>query len=772
MSGLDRESVDVYRMTIAAVDGGSSPLTGSAELTVKVVDVNDNSPRFEHANYDVTVAEDVTPGTTLLHVSAVDPDDGLNGRIIYELSPQSVPSTVGGNSSLPFAVNNITGAVVVLTSLDRDGGPSSYQFAVRARDMGADAVATSCVVVVRLTDVNDNAPQIVVDGLLAGELETAWPLTSSAETARVTENAREGTFVAHVTVIDPDQGAAGRFNCSLANISDDDDDDNVNATYYFRLNQFDATEFQIVTAAGAHIDRERRSDFRFAVICVDYGRPSLTSHQQVRVVVADVNDCTPTFSLDVYQAEVIENNYVGAALLVVTAYDADRGDNARLTYSAVGPQSGDFRVDPTTGEITAATSFDRETTSTISFVVVARDAGNPSLSGTATVIVNVMDVNDNSPRFDVDAGGEYSFRVDENQSAGTFVGQVSAVDPDSGGNGNVSYAIVGDAPFGWSSSEVSQKSVGDVFELRRFSGVLVTRRPLDAELTETYRLRVVAVDSGVPARSSTVSVVVVVGDVNDNRPRFVFPSSTFANVVYIPPNSVARGHVIAAVSATDPDVATSSSIVYGLSDDLRCFEVDRVSGIVSIADERQLVDKEDGWTISLTVTATDPGGLQTSEMLYVVVNSSVSADILVSGTDRWEAFAVGNRQVFIFVLIVSVCGVLVVVLVVIIAAVRGRLRRSADKRRSRRYNCRAAACLRLQQDSAAGPGLAPPVNAWSSTDAAQTSLLLETSGDVRNGQAPVKYYSNDDCVNSLRLNGSTTVLDRSTNCNSTVCPSV
>jgi len=157
-----------------------------------------------------------------------------------------------------------------------------YQFGVSARDMGSDTLATTCVVIVQLTDLNDNAPHIVVDGLLAAD--TAWPPSSSAEVARVTENAREGTFVAHVTVIDPDQGAAGRFNCSLANCTGDDDDDcDVNATSYFRLNQFDDTEFQLVTAAGANIDRERRANFRFAVVCVDFGRPSLTSQQQVSV---------------------------------------------------------------------------------------------------------------------------------------------------------------------------------------------------------------------------------------------------------------------------------------------------------------------------------------------------------------------------------------------------------------------------------------------------------------------------------------------------------
>ena len=339
--------------------------------------------------------------------------------------------------------------------------------------------------------------------------------------------------------------------------------------------------------------------------------------------------------------------------------------------------------------------------------------------------------------------------------------------------GNVSYAIVGDTS--WSAADrVSAESVRDALELDRSSGVLVTRRPLDAERTATYRFRAVGVDAGAAsARSSTVAVVVVVGDVNDNRPRFVFPSSPLADVVHVAPGGVARGRTVAAVSATDPDVGPAASfpLSYALSDDLGCFAVDRASGTVTVVDERPLVGRPDGWTLSLTVTATDAGGLETAATLYVVVNSSASTDAAaISG--GWEALAAGSwRVVLAVVSIVAGCGVVVVGLVVVVAAVLGRRRRSTLKRRSRRrYNCRAAACLRLQQDAAAaaGPGHLPPVNAWSATDPAQTSLLLDTSGEVRNGQAVVKCYSNDDSVSGSRLDAPSSVLERSSNCKTEV----
>ena len=108
-------------------------------------------------------------------------------------------------------------------------------------------------------------------------------------------------------------------------------------------------------------------------------------------MVADVNDGAPTFSRDIYTAVHIQNNDVDAALLVVTANDVD---NARLTCSSHGPH-GTVGPLPTAGEITTVTSFDREVTSTACFLVTAHDAGNPSQSGFATVVVSVVDVNDN-----------------------------------------------------------------------------------------------------------------------------------------------------------------------------------------------------------------------------------------------------------------------------------------------------------------------------------------------------------------------------------------
>ena len=473
----------------------------------------------------------------------------------------------------------------------------------------------------------------------------------------------------------------------------------------------------------------------------------------MRVVINDVNDCRPVFSRDVYLAQLIENNYVGASVLVVTAHDDDRGDvsNSQLSYTVDGPQSNDFTVDPVTGEITVLRSLDHEATPTVTFMVVARDAGDPAMSGSATVVVRVLDVNDNSPQFDV---AQYLFRVDENLPSGTLVGQLTAVDADS--DANVSYVITS-----------SSSSADDVFQLGQSSGVLVTGRRLDAELSAVYELRVTAVDSGLPARSSTAVVVVHVADVNDNRPHFVFPSSS-DNVVHVSASRVTQGDTITTVTATDPDV-TQSPVFYGLSDDqLGCFHVDRVSGTVSVADGRPLVDREDGWTVLLTLTATDAGGLESSATLYIVINSSAAAAAAAAADTLTTALTLDGGSaghVMMVLCLLVVCTLMIVSLVVIITVVTARHRRAAAvKRRSHRYNCRTAACIRLQQDSAAAAWTTSrPQQAWTSTDAAagglQSSLLVDApTNDMR----AVHVTDLDDSGNWSQVNdASRTLIHRS-----------
>ena len=127
----------------------------------------------------------------------------------------------------------------------------------------------------------------------------------------------------------------------------------------FQLRRLYDTEFALTTTAA--LDRETLDEYNVTVVCTDHGRPPMTSHRSLVVVVEDVNDHAPQFARSLYVGELIENNYVGARVASVTAVDADLADNGRVSYTLSGVDADRFAVDAASGTITASESLDRET---------------------------------------------------------------------------------------------------------------------------------------------------------------------------------------------------------------------------------------------------------------------------------------------------------------------------------------------------------------------------------------------------------------------------
>jgi len=444
---LDRERVERYRLKIMAVDGGTPARSGVVDVFVEVLDVNDNSPVFERHEYQSTVVENAPPRTVVARVVATDSDAGLNGQIVYEFS-----SPTASSFGHVFAVTNSSGDIYVVGTVDFEER-TAYQLVVVARDRGPESVAASVTVKINVTDTNDNAPEIDID-----------TLTENAAVAVASEDAKAGTFVAHVAVSDRDSGSAGEVDCVISD-------------GHFRLKPMssddDGDEYQLVTAAL--LDRESRASYDVDIVCRDRGPEPRERVERLKVLISDVNDNDPHFRHPSYHTELIENKYVGAVVLSVNATDADEGDNAALRYSLRGTSG--FEIDVDSGVIKATESFDREAAASYRFFVVASDRGKPTpRSSSAEVIVDIVDVNDERPRFE---RHPYSLNVDENSPAGTEVGTVKAVDPDVGSFGHVTYA-----------------ATSDVFSVDRDTGRIATLQPLDREVVPVYHLTVVATDSG------------------------------------------------------------------------------------------------------------------------------------------------------------------------------------------------------------------------------------------------------------------------------------
>lgn len=234
VDSLDRETRPEYHLTVVAYDGGEEPAARSASIEVHVIvlDVNDNRPMFEHGYYEAVVPENVPTGSIILRVHATDPDAGANADIRYRLDDQFHEL---------FAVDDVTGDVIVVGDIDYERA-TGYHLIVSAVDGGSftpevvtSALTADVAVHVRVDDLNDNRPEVVVNTLA----------TSDAKVAQVPEQADVGTFVGHVVVSDADSGRNGRIDCKL--VQDHDEFDSA-----FMLEQMFDNEYKVIQLQLKH----------------------------------------------------------------------------------------------------------------------------------------------------------------------------------------------------------------------------------------------------------------------------------------------------------------------------------------------------------------------------------------------------------------------------------------------------------------------------------------------------------------------------------------
>lgn len=637
---LDRESRDQYTVQLIAYDGGIPAKSSTVDVIINVLDSNDNTPVFESQSYTVNVTENTPVGTTILQVRATDEDIGPNGQVTFRFSPQSL--TAYGHL---FAMNNQTGEISIRGEIDYEKF-SVHQLSVIAQDLGPDSVPVDAAVVIRVVDVNDNAPSVVINTIPAGQTGTA--------TAEVLENLPIGSFVAHVSVVDLDLGVNGQVSC---NISDQ----------AFGLIERYPTEYQVITAE--QLDRETRLEYLVVIACWDLGTPTLLTRKNLLVRVLDGNDNRPTFTVSTYTASIIENNFIGANVLQVIARDVDSGPNAKFSYRLSPAVAGIFDVDQS-GLVTAKTSIDRERFSSFSFTVVAIDQGSPSLTGTALIVVTVDDVNDERPTF---SQTEYSFSLPENDPEGSTVGTVSAEDRDTSPTNRIFYSLV------------QAHEVIDVvpFNIDSNSGLIRTATVLDREQQSLYVLTITANDQGQPSLTSTVTVNVYVEDRNDNNPVFEYP--TVSNDTVHVSNLAPPGHPIVRLVATDRDIDRNGRITYRIREGNTngTFSVDPEKGNVLVG--RRGFGRSEYAEYRLRVAAEDEGSpvrRSAEAILRVIVNSSIVFGEAGSNMDARGIDLASN--LVLVVALVGASAIVTLVLLLLIAA----LRQHGRKRRLQRQKCR------------------------------------------------------------------------------------
>uniref|UniRef100_W5L8U6 Protocadherin 10b n=1 Tax=Astyanax mexicanus TaxID=7994 RepID=W5L8U6_ASTMX len=415
---LDRERQAVHRYVLTAVDGGQPARTGTALLVVRVLDSNDNAPVFDQPVYAVTLRENAPVGTLVIQLNATDSDEGANGEVVYALGGGS--HAAASRARELFDVDARTGRVEVRGDVDYEES-ALHQIYVQARDLGPNAVPAHCKVLVHVTDVNDNAPEI----------------TFSTVSESVSESAQPGTVIALLSVSDRDADENGRARAEI--VSEDAP---------FKLKPSFRNYYTVVT--DGPLDRETADAYTVTVVARDGGTPPLATSKSIRVRVADENDNAPEFTQPSYDVHVAENNVPGAYIYAVSARDADDGSNARVTYSIAERDIQGMSVvtyvsvNAENGYLYALRSFDYEQLREFSFTVRARDAGTPELASNVTVRVLVVDQNDNAPAVIAPVGKNGTAREPLPRTAepGYLVTRVVAADADDGENARLSYSIV------------------------------------------------------------------------------------------------------------------------------------------------------------------------------------------------------------------------------------------------------------------------------------------------------------------------------------------
>ncbi|XP_053253356.1 protocadherin gamma-A6-like isoform X24 [Podarcis raffonei] len=467
---LDREEQSAYDLLLIATDGGDPIRSGTLQIHIAVLDANDNAPVFSQPLYEVSVSENIPKWSTVLTARATDMDEGINGDIRYSFQQ------ITKRDSQMFVLNSTTGEIILIGNLDYEES-SLYAFEIQAKDGGG--LSDRSKVVVSVTDLNDNAPELSVN----------------FATNTILESSPSQTVIAILNVQDRDSGINGEITCSIP------------SNLPFQLKKSMDNFYSLVTDGA--LDREQVSVFNITVTVTDHGVPPLSAVTVITLHVLDTNDNPPLFEKTDYTFYFVENNQRGAMVSSLRANDLDREENARITYSITDDQRSDSRlssylsINSETGVIYALTSFDYEEFRDIRFHVKAQDGGSPPLSSNVSVTLFILDQNDNAPQIlypspptDGSTGIELAPRSSE---PGYLVTKVVAVDADSGQNAWLSYQLI-------------KATEPGLFTLGLHTGEIRTARFFLEKDALKQSLVVLVKDNGQPPLSASATLTVVLAD--------------------------------------------------------------------------------------------------------------------------------------------------------------------------------------------------------------------------------------------------------------------
>ncbi|XP_069101569.1 cadherin-23-like [Argopecten irradians] len=495
-AALDYETTTFYNLQVTVKDGGAPELTATVTVDVNVGAVDEGAPVFTSSGtYALSAAEDTAVGSTLVTVTATDSVDTGDPISYAFVATYSM-----------FELDTNAGTILLVTSMDYETA-TNHQLLVTAYD-GTNYVTAT--VTITVNDVNE----VAVFG-------------SSTYTPTFAENQAIGTTLVQVAATDGDASTFGTITYSISS---------GDGASYFTI---DSSTGAIT--ASVVIDYEANQYFSLIVQAVD-GVPALTAQCLVQITMTDENDNTPTFNPTTYSVTLSEDSAVTTTVTTVSATDADSVNTNNNVFEYTTTSSVPFTVGTTTGEITTNAVLDRETTASYEMVILATDKGPTPLTGTSTVTISLIDVNDNDPSI----SGTYDTTIDEDTTVNTVVFTITATDLDYQENSQLSYSF-------------NSGNTNTDFSIEVGTGIIQTANALDRETTASYTLEVYVVDNGATPRTASVTCTVTIGDLNDNTPAWTAAPYTFAV-----DENVATGTNVGTIAATDADTGVNSAISYSI----------------------------------------------------------------------------------------------------------------------------------------------------------------------------------------------------------------
>lgn len=404
---LDRENISAYSFKIAAYDGGQPALSSTLNVSIKIMDINDNNPIFEKKHYSFSIKENTPVDTVIGSVKANDLDDkDLNGKIKYSFvdksNTQASSSLKRGSLVKHFDLDEDTGVLKLKSMVDYEN-EKKFILTVEARDAGVGSLPSYTSVEINIIDVNDNAPEIGVSFLntLSKNLSI---LNDFKYDVYLPENTKTNKFLAHVNINDKDSNENGRFDWlitinnkpSFSSTNEIMDENSV-----LKLTRLNNNSFTLNVGNTNMLDKEIFHRHNISMRAWDHGneKQQEITYFNFSIILVDVNDNAPIFEKSNYELSITENNEPFQVIFKIKATDADSpGPNSNITYSFKETVINDYLSINSQGVIMSKVKFDREKIEKFIFNVIATDHGQPtSLSGSANVILNILDLNDNKP---------------------------------------------------------------------------------------------------------------------------------------------------------------------------------------------------------------------------------------------------------------------------------------------------------------------------------------------------------------------------------------